>query len=380
MARYGQITPIVFGEGTIHQLGEETKNFGCSKVLLISDEGVAKTQAYELGKASLMKAGVEVVEFTKVLPDPPDHIVNDGGALARAEKVDGLVAIGGGSPIDAAKAINILVHNEPPINRYFGNPVYEPGLPLIVVPTTSGTGSEVTMIGVLTDTVNDVKTSIIGKADLGILDPMITVSVPRRGTVSTGMDAFAHACESITTKDPNPKSQLLAEDAIRRICKYLERAAEDGSDVEARSNLMLASNFAGIAFNDALVHLGHAIAHSVGAKFHFVHGNICAVALPEVMIYAASIVPERVKIVGEAMGIEYEDDMIPQRIGEKTAQAIRDFLRRLEVPSLKEEGLDRAELIGIADMVLTDPTYHFVPKQLTKKEVEVILGKVYDNY
>ena len=143
---------------------------------------------------------------------------------------------------------------------------------------------------------------------------------------------------------------------------------------------MLASNFAGIAFNDALVHLGHAIAHSVGAKFHFVHGNICAVALPEVMIYAASIVPERVKIVGEAMGIEYEDDMIPQRIGEKTAQAIRDFLRRLEVPSLKEEGLDRAELIGIADMVLTDPTYHFVPKQLTKKEVEVILGKVYDNY
>jgi alcohol dehydrogenase class IV len=380
MARYGQVTPIVFGEGTIRQLGEETKKFGCSKVLLISDAGVVKTQAYELGKASLLEAGIQVVEFTKVLPDPPDYIVNEGGALAREKKVDGLVAIGGGSPIDAAKAINILVHNDPPISLYYGNPFYQPGLPLIVVPTTSGTGSEVTMVGVLTDTINDVKTSVIGKADLGILDPLITISVPPSVTISTGMDAFAHACESITTKDPNPKSQLLAVDAIRRVCAYLERAVENGADVEARSQLMLASNFAGIAFNDALVHMGHAIAHSVGARFHIVHGNICAVALPEVMIYAAQVVPDRVRVVGEAIGLTFAPEATPETIGEETASWIRGYLSRLGVASLQKAGLSRDQLLSVADMVLTDPTYDFVPKVLTKEEVEVLLGKIYDHY
>lgn len=380
MARYSQTTPIVFGEGIIHQLGAETKNFGCTKVLLISDGGVAKTKAYESGKASLEGDGIEVVEFTKVLSDPPDYIVNEGGQLAREQGVDGLVAIGGGSSIDTAKAINILIHNEPPISQYYGNPFYKPGLPLIVVPTTSGTGSEVTMVGVLTDTINNVKTSVIGKADLGLLDPTITLSVPPGGTASTGLDALSHACESITTKDPNPKSQLMAVDAIKRVSTYLERAVENGSDLEARSNLMLASNFAGIAFNDALVHLGHAIAHSVGATFHYVHGNACALALPEVMIYASEAVPDKVKIVGEAMGIRYDEGASSQEIGEKTAQHLRGYLKRLGVKSLQEQGLDRNKFIAIADLVMTDPTYTFVPKQLAKEEVETILGKIYDNY
>lgn len=380
MQRYGQVTPILFGEGTIALLGEEAKKLGCTKVLLVSDEGVLKTQAYSLGEKSLLEAGIQVVPYTKVLPDPPDHLVNEGGALARLEQVDGIVAIGGGSPIDAAKAINILIHNEPPINQYFNDPTYVPGLPLIAVPTTSGTGSEVTMVGVLTDTEKDVKNSIIGKATLGILDPLITLSVPKKGTITTGMDAFSHACESITTKNPNPKSELLAVDAIRRICAYLERAVEDGNDVEARSNLMIASNFAGIAFNDALVHLGHSIAHSVGAKFHIVHGNVCAVALPEVMIYAAQVVPEKVKIVATAMGLALKEDATPSEIGEETASAIRSYLKRLEIASLKEAGLRREDLLSLAGMVRTDPTYQFVPKDLSEEEVKEILGNIYDRY
>lgn len=380
MKRYSQTTPITFGEGALHSIGEESKNFGCTKILLVSDEGVAGMEAYANCKKSLQDAGLEVVEFTKVIPNPPDYIVNEGGELAREQGVDGLVAIGGGSSIDTAKAINVLINNEPPISQYYGNPAYKPGLPLIVVPTTSGTGSEVTMVGVITDSINDIKTSIIGKADLGILDPLITLSVPSRVTVSTGLDALTHACESITTKDPNPKSQVLAVEAIQLISAYLERAMQDGSDLEARSNLMIASNFAGIAFNDALVHLGHAIGHSIGAKFHFVHGSACALALPEVMKYASEVVPEKVRIVGEAMGIQYDGNPNPEEVGEMTAEYIRGYLKRLGVRSFREEGLEKDAVVGIADMVLEDPTYGFIPKELSKDEVKAILANIYDNY
>ncbi len=186
-----------------------------------------------------------------------------------------------------------------------------------MVVTTAGTGSESTGIGVVTDTENDIKNSVIGVATLGILDPETTVTVPPETTAYTGMDAFAHAAEAITAKAPNPKSELLASDAIKRIVKYLPIAMEDGNNIEARGNLLLASNFAGIAFNDALVHLGHAIAHSIGAKFHLTHGAVCALALPEVMKYAAQVDASKVKIVGESMGITFNGEESSEQIGGK---------------------------------------------------------------
>ncbi|MBU3098071.1 MULTISPECIES: iron-containing alcohol dehydrogenase [Clostridium] len=380
MGRYAQTCPIICGAGTISLLGEEAKKLGCTKVMIVSDETVAQLEGYVKAKQSLIDSGIEIVEFKKVIADPPDYIINEGGEIAKSEKIDGIVAIGGGSPMDAAKGINVLVNNPGPVNKYFGNPFYTPGVPVIMVVATAGTGSESTSIGVITDTINNVKNSVICNSTLGILDPEITISVPKDITANTGIDTMSHAVEAITAKDPNPKSELLATDAIKKIMKYLPIAMSDGKNIEARENLLLASNFAGLAFNDALVHIGHAIAHSVGAKFHVTHGVVCGLVMPEVMKYAADFKADKVKVVGEAMGISFSGNETDIEIGEVVAVQMRKFVKKVGIKSLKELGIVREELIGIAEMVLADACYNFVPKQLTKEEVQVILGNMYDNY
>ncbi|MBU3155629.1 iron-containing alcohol dehydrogenase [Clostridium estertheticum] len=380
MGRYAQTCPIICGAGTISLLGEEAKKLGCTKVMIVSDETVAQLEGYAKAKQSLIDSGIEIVEFKKVIADPPDYIINEGGEIAKSEKIDGIVAIGGGSPMDAAKGINVLVNNPGPVNKYFGNPFYTPGVPVIMVVATAGTGSESTSIGVITDTINNVKNSVICNSTLGILDPEITISVPKDITANTGIDTMSHAVEAITAKDPNPKSELLATDAIKKVMQYLPIAMSDGKNIEARENLLLASNFAGLAFNDALVHIGHAIAHSVGAKFHVTHGVICGLVMPEVMKYAADFKADKVKVVGEAMGIRFSGNETDIEIGEIVAVEMRKFVKKVGIKSLKELGIVREELIGIAEMVLADACYNFVPKQLTKEEVQVILGNMYDNY
>lgn len=380
MGKYAQTCPIIYGAGTISLLGEEVKKLGCTKVMVVSDENISKLESYDKGKKSLLDAGLRIVEFTKVLPDPPDYIINEGGEIARNEQIDGIVAIGGGSPMDAAKGINVLINNPGPVNQYFGNPFYNPGVPVVMVATTAGTGSESTSVAVITDTVNNVKNSVIVNSTLGILDPETTVTVPPALTAATGMDAFAHAAEAITAKIPNPKSELLAKEAIKKVTANLPLAIADGKDVRARSELLLASNFAGIAFNDALVHLGHAIAHSAGSKFHLTHGVACAFALPEVMKYAAGIDSEKVKIVGEAMGISFSGKESSAETGEIVADAIRKFLKKVNIKSVSILGVSKEDFISITPMVFKDACYNFVPKEITREEAEGILGSIYDNY
>jgi len=379
MAKYAQLCPIIFENGAIRQTGNEVKNLGCKKVMLVSDETISKLESYSNCKNSLLDAGIEVVPFNKIVPDPPDYIVDEGGELAKAEKIDGIVALGGGSVMDAAKAINVLVNNPLPINQYLGNPVYNPGVPVIVIPTTAGTGSESTIMGVVTDSAIQLKSAVLCPATLGILDPEVTVQVPPSVTAYTGMDAFAHAAEAITTKFPNPKSEVLALEAIRNVTNYLPIAVADGGNIEAREKLLLASNFAGIAFNDALVHLGHAIAHSVGATYHKAHGVICALALPEVMKYAAAISPNKVKLIGQAMGLAFTEDT-NEEIGEVVAAAIRRLNEAIRIPSIKELGISKDELLALASMVMEDVCYQYVPKELSHEEVADILEAIYTNY
>lgn len=380
MGRYAQTCPIICGAGTISLLGEEAKKLGCTKVMIVSDEIVAQLEGYAKAKQSLIDSGIEIVEFNKVIADPPDYIINEGGEIAKLEKIDGIVAIGGGSPMDAAKGINVLVNNPGPVNQYFGNPFYTPGVPVIMVVATAGTGSESTSIGVITDTINNVKNSVICNSTLGILDPEITTSIPADITAITGIDAMSHAVESITAKDPNPKSELLGIDAIKKVIKYLPIAMSDGKNIEARENLLLASNFAGLAFNDALVHMGHAVAHSVGAKFHITHGIVCGLVMPEVMKYASGFKADKVKVIGEAMGISFNGNETNIEIGEIVATEIRKFIKKVGIKPLDELGIGREELIGIADVVSSDACYNFIPKQLTKEEIQIILGDMYDNY
>lgn len=381
MVRYSQTCPVIFGEGSVNELGNEAKGLGITKVIVITDEFIIKGDGYKTCIKSLKDAGIEVVEFTKCVADPPSDVVHEASRIAKEAKVNGVIGIGGGSSLDTAKGVNLLFNNPEPVTQYFGAPPQIPGFPLICVPTAAGTGSEVTIFGVLTNSQTGAKgPAVFSPASLAILDPVMTITAPPSVTASTGMDAFTHAAESMTSRTENPKADLLAFEAIRLIIKSLPKAFDDGSDIAARSDVLLASNFAGLAFNDAMVQFGHAIAHSMGVQFHTAHGVCCALAIPEAMKYSAKVKPNKVKMIGEAMGLCFGDSDSPGQIGDKVADACISLMKRVKIPSFKDLGISRDDLLGIVDLVMNDVGFLFIPAPISKEEVLGYLGSAYDNY
>lgn len=377
---YTQTNPTVFGPGAISVVGEKAKELGCKKVLLVTDPGLLATDTPDKIQNLLKDAKLEVVVFSDISPDPKDHEIEKGGKFAVEQKIDGIVAVGGGSVLDAAKGINLLTTNPAPISQYYGNWDYKTPSPLICIPTTAGTGSENTIYSVITDSKTGAKKVCLTTASLAICDPELTYSLPKHLTASTGLDAFAHAAESLTCNIPNPKSDLFDIEAIKLITKWLPIAVFEPTNIEARQNMMLASNFAGMGFTDTCCHLGHAFSQCMGAKFHVAHGISCAWALPEVMRYSAQAVPDRVKKVAEAMGLEMEEGISNEKLGDLVADGIRAFMRKLEVKSIKDYGFSREDTIGIYDMVVEDNCFPFIPSELNEASVKEFLGRVYDTY
>ena len=379
--RYSQTCPVIFGEGAVNDLGSEAGKLGISKAVVITDEIISKGEGYKACIKSLKDAGIGVVEFTGCLADPPSDVVHEAAKIAKGASVNGVIGIGGGSCLDTAKGMNVLFNNPEPITQYFGKPPATPGYPLICVPTAGGTGSEVTGFGVLTNSQTGVKgPAVFSPASLAVLDPVLTVSAPPSITATTGMDAFSHAAEAMTSMAENPMSDLLAFEAIRLIAKSLPAAFDDGSDMQARTDLLLASNFAGIAFNDSMIHIGHAIAHSAGVQLHYPHGLGCALAMPVTMKYSAISKPDKVKAIGQAMGLSFDQNETPDQIGDKVSEACISLMKRVKIPSFKERGESRDDILGLIDLVMTDVGFVFLPSPLTREEVLDILGALYDDY
>lgn len=375
-----QASPTIFGEGALQTVGLRAKELGCSRVLLVTDAGIVRLGLADTVKNLLLAAGLQVVVFDKVRPNPLDSDCNAGGQLALAERVDGIVALGGGSVMDSGKAIKILTANPLPISQYYGTLSYRPGVPLILIPTTAGTGSEATKYAVLTDAATHAKKVALATGELAICDPEVTYQLPPGLTAATGMDVFAHACESLAGSVHNPKADLLAREAVAKISKWLPVAFAEGSNKTARREVMLACNFAGMAFNDTLCHLGHAAAHSIGATFNIPHGIACAWVLPETMVFCAEVHPERVRMIADAMGLEYDPYSTSQELGKLTAAAIRDIVRKIEIKSVAASGISREALQDVSGLVMTDFCYPYIPRAVTETEVKDFLGRVYDTY
>ncbi|TEB16406.1 NAD-dependent methanol dehydrogenase [Pelotomaculum sp. FP] len=380
IATYSQTCPTIFGTGAVKLIGEKAKELNITKAMIVTDEGLVKVGVAAKVEGLLKEAGIEVVIFDKVMPDPLDTVCNEGGEVARLEHVDGIVGLGGGSVMDAAKAINILTTNPAPISQWYERWDYKKGLPIILVPTTAGTGSENTIYGVITNSATGAKKVVLTTGTLAICDPELTYKLPPHLTASTGMDVFAHAAESMTTIVTNPMTTMLSFDAIRKVTKWLPVAYREPTNIEARENMMLASNFAGIAFSNTCCHLGHAISQCMGAAFHVPHGISCAWALPETMAFAAIGKFEEVKGVADALGVEYSDSDSPQVLGKKVADNMRAFMKSMDIKSIADYGITKEQLVGIADMIMADNCWPFIPSPLTKAELEEILVKVYDNY
>jgi alcohol dehydrogenase len=380
--QFGIPSQAIFGEGSIQKLPEVLEQFDAKKVLLVFDSGVKEAGIVDSIHYQLKATQVDIVIFDKVLPNPPDTIVEEGAELAKKEQVDTIVAVGGGSTIDCAKAINILLTNPGPIHQYDGlNLVKKPTKPLIAIPTTAGTGSEVTAFTVITDTTGLKKMVIGGQhcgATIALLDPELTVGLPPAVTAATGMDALTHAIEAYVSKAASIPSDVNALKAIELIFNSLEEAYKNGTNKEARTKMLLGSMLAGYAFNSAVLGLVHAIAHPLSVHCGLAHGVANACCLPYVMEFNAEAehVAKRYKDIAVAMGLNIEGLSVKEA-AQAAIEAVKTLAKAIDIPTLSEAGVTRDQFERLTEDTLKEIAILFNPREATKEDVLRILEIAY---
>ena len=381
MTYYSVKAPILYGVGAIRELGERVKGFGAKKPMLICDPNLDPS-TYDKAVDSVKAAGLDYVLFKETKRDAPIEVIDQCGEIALREKADCLVGIGGGSTLDTAKAAAILLSHPGPIKNYIlAQPIeVSVDVPIILLPTTAGTGSECTKVAVCNRTDLNMKWSVFVKLALAIIDPELTLSLPPYETAYTGMDALAHAVEGVTSNNPNPLSHAAGLDAIRKISRNLRRACRDGNDLDARIEMAQAAHLAGIAFDDPLTHFGHATADGMSITFHTPHGVGCALALPEVCARCGPASPERMREIAEAMELPLRGDESGEKLGRMTADWCYDLMRETKIPSLKAQGFDRALMAEVAKETESSHLSVFSPIKVTHELALDIAFGVYDHY
>lgn len=386
---YKVFVPTITGRGCAALVGEEAKALGCKKVLLVHGPVLPKATVERI-KKNILDAGIEVVQFGKVVPDVPDYIVTEGVEFVRsAGGVDGIVALGGGSTIDTAKCINMMLNNPAPIQQYFainGGVPKNPGYPLISIPTTSGTGSEQTRAFVCLNTEEDVKrpghSDICCLSKLTLVDPEVCITMPRELTAMTGYDAFSHAYETYTTEDSRTGaiSDALALVAMESLIKYLPMSLSDLDNLDYREKVADASTIAGMATANSGSHLGHGIGHAMGSCTHAPHGASVAAGLPFVADFITSAVYYKNKTVVELFGIEVPDGTSAEDLGAMLRKALQDFERDLGCPTIKDFGATREKAMKAYDLVTKDPLFRRGKKLMNNEELRSTLENICDYY
>ncbi|MED5052989.1 iron-containing alcohol dehydrogenase [Anoxybacillus rupiensis] len=295
------------GWGALEQLLPEVRRFSPKRILVVTDPALEKIGFIQRVTAPLIQQGYEVERYTDVVPEPPLEVGEKLVSMTRQDKFDMVIGIGGGSSLDLAKLAAVLAVHEGTVGDYLNltgtKTVQQKGLPKILIPTTSGTGSEVTNISVLSlETTKDVVTHDYLLADVAIVDPALTVTVPPRVTAATGIDALTHAVEAYVSVHASPTTDGLALQAIRLIGRSLRKAVADGNDKQARIDMSNGSYLAGLAFFHAGVAGVHALAYPLGGQFHISHGESNAVLLPYVMGYIRQSCTKRMADILNALG------------------------------------------------------------------------------
>ena len=387
--KYTQLNPVIFGNGAIGCVGEELTKLGCKKLLFVCGPNVTKAGGTVKAEESLKAHGIDFLYWNEVKPDAPSGLINKAAEFAIKEGCDSVLGIGGGSCMDLAKAVALLLDlKETKIEKYLPPPpptMQPEKVPILLAPTTSGSGSEGTMVSVITDDTTGQKQAIFIHATIGIIDPELTLTCPPSVTAQAGFDVMAHCIESITARDRNPHSELLALSALRRVRDNLVECFEHGDNLAARSEMALASNWAGLAFVDTDIQLGHATCDSISATCHTPHGIECAWVTPELLKLMADYVPEEIKKIADAMRVELTGKETNLEVAVKIGQVIRQMMRACKVKSLKDYGATRQQVVDGAPLVVAArhlwpkcPVY--VDKELTVEDAAKFLGDIYDNY
>lgn len=362
-------TRIVFGAGAVRAAGDEARRLGATRALIVTDKGVVKAGLHGPVLAALRGAGVEASIFDGVLPNPIEENVREGVAAFRAAGADLVVALGGGSPLDVGKLIRLGIRHDRPLVDYDdatgGDRFITPDVPpMIAIPTTAGTGSEVGRSGVVTLDVNHRKTVIFSPyllADAALLDPELTRTMPRSLTAATGFDALTHCLEAYVAKGDHPMADGIALEGIRIVAAHLERAVANGDDLEARGGMMKAAMMGAVAFQKGLGAC-HSLAHPLSSEHDLHHGLANALCLPAVIAFNADAASERLGRVAALLGA-------PPEAG-ACAGAVRALRARVGLPAgLGEAGVPRDNLDRLADLAAQDACHLSNPRPCSRDDL-----------
>lgn len=348
--------------------------------MVVYDQGVKAAGIVDKVLANVKAAGIEYAEYSDVVPNPPEYLVNQGYEIAKDLGIDAMLAVGGGSSIDFAKAVNILLTNPGPFSQYNGvNLVKNPVKPLIAIPTTAGTGSEVTNACVITDTVNKEKMTILGQfvaPSIALVDANLTLGLPPAITASTGMDALTHAIEAYLSKWASPASDSLAICAIELIARSIEKAVNQGSDLAAREDMIVGSAIAGMAFSQTDLGLAHAIAAPMGAHCGTAHGVANAIVLGLSLEYNLPACAPKLKEIAKVIGLKV-DGLSDDAAAELAVKRINEITKNIKIPTLKEVGVTEDKFDDIAEGAIINSAARTNPREVTKECVIEILKKAF---
>ena len=369
---------VTFGVDAVKELPKMLEEYKAKNVMIVYDNGVKMAGIAEKVIEEVKKANVDITIFDGVIPNPTNEVVEEAAEIAKKANTDVFVAVGGGSSIDLTKAVNILMTNLGKIGEYGGmNLVKENVLPLIAIPTTAGTSSEITNVVALTDTQAVCKYVIIDNkivADKVIADPEFTKTMPPSVTAATGMDAITHAVESYISNMATPLTKYHSIRGLQIFYENLPKAVENGSDMKAREQMMLGCIVAGFGFSNANLGLVHGIAHTLSAHFHLAHGVANATVLPYVMEFNAESCPEEMVELAKAINLSLTGNIEEDKY--VLSKELLNMTKKVGIKTLSELGIKEDDFDMIAEDVLKEPVLGFNPRQnITKEEVIGILKK-----
>ena len=354
--RYVSPPEIISGMGCLKEAVSHMKKLG-ARALVVTDETMSNVGLVEDLKGLLEQAGIEAVVFDRVNEEPTTKHVEDGVACLQENHCQFLIGLGGGSPIDAAKVISAAAKHNQPSQAFQGiDKIKGPIYPLVAIPTTAGTGTEVTRVSIITDKTDNVKMLIMSNylvPDMAVCDSNLTISMPRRLTAATGLDALTHAVEAFVSVKAQPMTDILALEAVRLLSRYLRRAWCNGSDLEARYYTMHAATLAGLAFSNSSVALVHGMSRPIGACFGVPHGVSNAVLLPAVCRFTLPGAIERFARLAEAMG-EPVQGLSPLEAAERAVAFMERLCQDFNMLGLRNAGVDRDELEKMATKMAHD--------------------------
>ena len=385
-------TRVVYGPGTADRLGELAREIGGSRVLVVSDDGIARAGHVDRAIARLSEVGIEAAVFTGVQPNPTTEDVDRGLTVAREHRIDFLVAVGGGSSMDCAKGINFLLTNGGQMRDYWGvGKATQPMLPLIAIPTTAGTGSEAQSFAIIADAQTHLKMACGDKkaaCRIAILDPELTMSMPAGVTAATGIDAISHALESYVTTRRNPVSQLFARRAWRLLSQGFPAVVADGKPASAELNsndsgmlmargaMLLGAHLAGAAIENSMLGATHALANPLTASYGITHGWAVGLMLPHVIRFNDSVVGSLYGSLAADARICLADD--PQA-GNLLANLIADLVRHTGLPTnLSQCGVERRMLPKLAEDAAKQWTGTFNPRPVDESSLLELYEAAFD--